>query len=53
MIIDEFELVIGFIGHLQVVTTSNFSAIATSQFLHSTAARTESPLSPVLLPFVW
>jgi hypothetical protein len=37
-----FLLVIGFIEHLQIVTTSNYSAVANSHTLQFTTARTKS-----------
>jgi hypothetical protein len=40
-------LVIGFIDNLQIVTTSNYSAIATSHILQLTTARTKSSQSAV------
>jgi hypothetical protein len=42
-----FGLVIGFIGNLQIVNTSNYSAIANSQTLQYTTARTKSSQSAV------
>jgi hypothetical protein len=45
-----FGLVIGFIEHLQIVTTSNYSAIASSHTLQFTTARTESSQSAVSSP---
>jgi uncharacterized PurR-regulated membrane protein YhhQ (DUF165 family) len=37
-----FELVIGFIEHFQIVTTSNYSAIANSHIVQFTTAHTQS-----------
>jgi hypothetical protein len=42
-----FLLVIGFIEHLQVVTTSNYSTIANLHTLKFTTARTKSSQSAV------
>jgi hypothetical protein len=42
-----FGLVVGFIEHLQILTTSNYSAIAISHTLQFTTARTKSPQSAV------
>jgi hypothetical protein len=42
-----FGLVIGFIEHLQNVTTINYSAIANSHTLQFTRARTKSSQSVV------
>jgi hypothetical protein len=47
-----FGLAMGFIGHLQIVTTSNCSAIANSHALQFTAARTKSSQSAVISPVV-
>jgi hypothetical protein len=56
------ELVIRFIGHLQIVTTSNYSAVTTSHTLQFTTACTESSQSNVssaisfqwwTFPFLW
>jgi hypothetical protein len=44
----EFELIIEFIEHLQIVTTSNYSAIASSHTLQFTRARTKSSQTAVL-----
>jgi hypothetical protein len=48
----EFGLVIGFIEHLQIVTTSNDSAIANSHTLQFTTAHTKSSHSAVSSPVV-
>jgi hypothetical protein len=45
--IDAFGLVIGFIEHLQIVTTSKSSAIDNSHTLQFTTARTKSSQSAV------
>jgi hypothetical protein len=50
--IDGFRLVIGFIDHLQIVTTSNYSAIANSRTLQSTTTRTKSSQSAMSTPVV-
>jgi Txe/YoeB family toxin of Txe-Axe toxin-antitoxin module len=42
-----FGLVIGFIEHLQKITTNNWSAIANSHILQFPTARTKSSQSPV------
>jgi hypothetical protein len=42
-----FRLVIGFIEHLQIVTTNNCSTIANSHTLQFTAACTKSSQSAV------
>jgi hypothetical protein len=42
-----FGLKIGFIEHLQIVTTSNYSNIANSHTLQLTTARTKSSQSAV------
>jgi hypothetical protein len=47
-----FGLVIGFIGHLQNVTTSNYRAIANSHSLQFTTARIRSSQSTVSSPVV-
>jgi hypothetical protein len=47
-----FGLVIGFTEQLQIVTTSNYSAIANSHTLKFTTARTKSSQSAVSLPVV-
>jgi hypothetical protein len=47
-----FGLVIGFIEHLQIVTTSNYSAIANSRTLQFTTARTVCTLSALSSPVV-
>jgi hypothetical protein len=47
-----FGLVIGYVKHLQIVTTSNFSAIANSHALQFTTARTKSPQTAVSSPVV-
>jgi hypothetical protein len=49
-----FRLVIGFIEHLQTVTTSNYSAMADSHTLQFITARTTSSQSAVFSPgVVW
>jgi hypothetical protein len=45
-----FGLVIGFIEHLQIVTTSNYSGIVNSHALQFTAARSKSSQSAVSSP---
>jgi hypothetical protein len=45
-----FGLVIGFIEHLQIVTTSNYRAIASSHTLQFTRARNKSSQSAVFSP---
>jgi hypothetical protein len=45
-----FGLVIGFIDHLQIVATSNYSAVANSRTLQFTTARTNSSQSAVSSP---
>jgi hypothetical protein len=47
-----FGLVIGFIAHLQIVITSNYSAIANSHTLQFTAERIKSSQSAVSSPVV-
>jgi hypothetical protein len=47
-----FGLVIEFIEHLQIVTTSNYSAVANSHTLQFTTARTNCPQSAVSSPVV-
>jgi hypothetical protein len=47
-----FGLVIGFIEHLQIVTTSNCSAIANSHILNFTTAGTKSSQSAESSPIV-
>jgi hypothetical protein len=47
-----FELLIGFIEHLEVVTTSNYSAIANSHNLQFTIACIESSQSAVSSPTI-
>jgi hypothetical protein len=42
----------GFIGHLPIVTTSNYSAIANSHTQHFTTACTKSSQSAVCSPIV-
>jgi hypothetical protein len=42
-----FGLVIGFIEHLQIVTTSNYSSTANSHSLQFTTARTKFSQSAV------
>jgi hypothetical protein len=42
-----FVLEIGFIDHLQVVTTSNCNTVANSHTLHITTAHTKSFMSDV------
>jgi hypothetical protein len=46
----DFGLVIGFTDHVQIVPTSNYSAIANSYILHLTTARTKSSQSALRLP---
>jgi hypothetical protein len=46
-------LLIGFIDHLQIATTSNYSAIADSHTLQFTTARTKSSQSAVSSSVVW
>jgi hypothetical protein len=48
-----FGLVIGFIEHLQIINTSNYSAVANSHNLQFTTARTKSSQSAVSSPVVW
>jgi hypothetical protein len=48
----EFGLVIGFIDHLRVVTTSKCSSIANSHTLQFTTARTKASQSAVSSPVV-
>jgi hypothetical protein len=43
----QFGFVIGFIEHLQIVTTSNYSAIANSHTLQFITARSKSSQSAV------
>jgi hypothetical protein len=45
-----FELETGFIGHLQLLTTTNSSADASSRTLRFTTAQSESSQSAVSLP---
>jgi hypothetical protein len=52
MIIGGFGLLIGFIKHLLIVATSNYSAIANSHTLHFTTTRTKCFQSAVNLPVV-
>jgi hypothetical protein len=47
-----FGLVIGFIGHLQIVTTSNYSDITNSHTPQFTTARTKSSQSDAYSPVV-
>jgi hypothetical protein len=47
-----FGLVIGFIDHLQIVTTSNYSVIANSHTLQFTTARAKSFQSAMSSPVV-
>jgi hypothetical protein len=47
-----FGLVIGFIEHLYIVTTSDYSATANSQTLQFTTARTKPSQSAVSSPIV-
>jgi hypothetical protein len=52
--IDRFGLVIGFTKHLQITTTSNYSAIANSHTLQFTIAHAKSSQSAVSsLVVVW
>jgi hypothetical protein len=46
-----FGFVIGFIEHLEIVTTSNYSAIANSHALQFTTARTRSSQSALVTVF--
>jgi hypothetical protein len=48
----EFELVIKFIEHLQILTTSNYSAIANSHTQQFITSRTKSSHSVVSSPVV-
>jgi hypothetical protein len=48
----EFGLVIGCIEHLQIVTTSYYSAVPNTQTLHFTTACTKSSQSAVSSPVV-
>jgi hypothetical protein len=48
----EFGLVIGFTEHLQIATTSNYSAIANSHTLHFATERTKSSQFAVSSPVV-
>jgi hypothetical protein len=52
VIIDGFGLVIGFTKYLQIVTTSNYSAVANSHTLQFTTARTKSSQPAVFSPVV-
>jgi hypothetical protein len=45
-----FGLVIGFIEHLQIVTTCNYSVVARSHIMQFTTARTESSQCAVSSP---
>jgi hypothetical protein len=47
-----FGLVIGFIGHLLIVTVSNYSALTNSNILQFTTARAKSSQSAVSSPVV-
>jgi hypothetical protein len=47
-----FGLVIGFIDHLQIITTSNYSAVANSHTQQFTIARIKSSQPAVSSPFV-
>jgi hypothetical protein len=52
--IEGFGLVTGFTEHLQIVTTSNYSAVANSHTLQFTTARTNSSQSAMFSPVaVW
>jgi hypothetical protein len=44
--------VTGFIEHLQIVTTSNYSALSNSHILQLTTARSKSSQSAVYSPVV-
>jgi hypothetical protein len=48
-----FGMVIGFIEHLQIVTTSNSSAIANSHTQQFTTARSKNSQSAVSSPVVF
>jgi hypothetical protein len=48
----EFGLVIGFIEHLQIETTSNYNALTNSHTLQFTTARTKSYQPAVPSPVV-
>jgi hypothetical protein len=50
--IDRFSLVTGFIEHLQIVTTSNYSAITSSHTLQFTTACSKSSQPAVSSPVV-
>jgi hypothetical protein len=52
MTIEEFGLVSGFIEHLQIVTTRNYSSIANSHTLQFITAHTKSSQSAVSSPVV-
>jgi hypothetical protein len=45
-----FELVNGFIEHLQIVATSKYTAVANSHTLHFTIPRAESSQSDMSSP---
>jgi hypothetical protein len=47
-----FGLLVGFVDHLQIVTTINYSAISNSHILQFTTARTESSHSALSSPVV-
>jgi hypothetical protein len=47
-----FGLLIGFVEHLQIITTSNYSAVANSHTLQFTTACTKSSQSDVSSPVV-
>jgi hypothetical protein len=50
VIIDGLRSVIGFIEHLRIVATSNYSHVANSHTMQSTTSRTESSQSAVSSP---
>jgi hypothetical protein len=48
----DYRLIIGYMEHLQIVKTINYSAIAISHILQFTTARTKSSHSAVSSPVV-